>query len=43
MAAPKLYEEMTWQDVKDAAEAQKPVVIAVGSTVRRPNWHLVCT
>jgi creatinine amidohydrolase len=32
MAAPKLYEEMTWQEVKDAAEAQKPVVIAVGST-----------
>ena len=32
MAASKLYEEMTWPEVGDAAEAQKPVVIAVGST-----------
>jgi len=32
MAAPVLYEEMTWPEAQEAAGAGKPVVLAVGST-----------
>ncbi|MFG1929070.1 creatininase [Mycobacterium sp. NPDC048908] len=43
MTAPRVYRQMTWEEIADAARADTPIVIPVGATEQHGRHLPVCT